>query len=281
MPILVFSKGNTAGEAIAHALIGKYGFMPKENIVTEDGKYSWRSWSDGRFKMIELTTMHIFSDQLMDYSLFNSSDLIVMLSTHKSEANLACVSIHSNGNFGERNRMGGNPRELAYSSASAQKIGLAYLSKNPLEGFPYYLEATHHGPTAWKSPIVWVEIGSTEKEYANSAAGELMTNCAMEICEKWKSGEKANPNDITALGFGGTHYCAKFSKLILEGNYEFSYIFSKHLLSESTPEMIKQAIEKSVETVEIALIEKKSINAATREKIIADLKTVGLNYELV
>jgi D-aminoacyl-tRNA deacylase len=281
MPIIVFSKGNAAGETIANALIKNYGFLPKDNLVSEDGKYNWRSWSDGRFAMIELTTMHIYSDQLMAYSLFNSSDLIVMLSTHKSETSMPSVSIHSNGNFGEGNKMGGNPRELAYSSASAQKIGLAYLSKNPLEGFPYYLEATHHGPTAWKSPIVWVEIGSTEKEYMNLAAAELMANCAMEICEKWKVGKKADLADKIALGFGGTHYCAKFSKLILEGNYEFSYIFSKHLLSESTPGMIRQAIEKSVEPVEIALIEKKSINASTREKIIADLKTAGLNYGLV
>lgn len=281
MPLIVFSKGNAAGENIAKKLIMHHNFKPEENTTSSDRMYSWKTWSNGSFRLLELSTMHIYSDSLWPYPQFNSSDLIVMLSTHKSEADLPCVSIHSNGNFGEGNKLGGNPRELAYSSASAQKIGLTYLSMHPLVGFPFFLEATHHGPTTWKSPIVWVEIGSSEKEYGNDAAGELMASCAMEICQKWKIGQKANAGDKTAIGFGGTHYCAKFSRLIMEKDYELSYIFSKHVCPETTVEMIKQAIHKSSEKVELALIEKKSMNAQIREKIIMALKDANLPYEFV
>ncbi|MFH0972154.1 MAG: D-aminoacyl-tRNA deacylase [Candidatus Micrarchaeota archaeon] len=281
MPLIVFSKGNLAGETIAKKLIGNHGFIETNAVKSDDGKYEWKCWNNGKIMMLELSTMHIFSDYLKDYPLFNSGDLIVMLSTHRSETSAPSVSVHSCGNFGNSNKLGGNPSELGHSSGAALKVGLEFLMNNPLDGFPAFTEATHHGPTTLKSPIVWVEIGSSEKEWANEAAAELMANCALEIANKWKRGEKAHPEDKTAIGFGGTHYCAKFSRLMLEEKYELAYVCSKHNLDDVGAEIIRQALAKSSEKIEIALIEKKSMNAALREKIIAALNEANLPYELV
>ncbi|MFH1257319.1 MAG: D-aminoacyl-tRNA deacylase [Candidatus Micrarchaeota archaeon] len=281
MPTIMFSKGNLAGETIAKKLIANHGFNEREPFKTADGKFEWKTWSDGKLKMYELTTMHIFSDELSKYPLFNETDLIVMLSTHKSESNTASVSVHSCGNFGNSSKLGGNPLELGHSSGAAIKIGYNFLLGNPLPSFAIAMEATHHGPTTWKPPIVWVEIGSGEKEWTNGEAGALMAKCALEICGKWKKGEKAQPEDKVAIGFGGTHYCPKFSKLMMENGYEFPYICSKHNLEDVNAEIIKEALEKSSEKIEVALIEKKSMNAALREKAIATLKEIGLPYELV
>ncbi|MEK6954841.1 MAG: D-aminoacyl-tRNA deacylase [Candidatus Micrarchaeota archaeon] len=281
MPLIAFSKGNLAGETIAKSLIGKHGFLEKPHIKSGDGKYEWRSWEKNGLKLVELTTLHIFSDYLKDYPLFNDADLLIVASTHKSETNSPAVTAHTCGNFGAGNKLGGNPNELAHSSASALKIASNYLSSHPLEGFPFSMEATHHGPTPLKAPILFVEIGSTDKEFANEVAGDLFSDCIMEVCNKWKKGQKASPEAKTAIGFGGTHYCSKFSRLMLEQNYEFAYVCSKHNLDEVTPEIVKQAMEKSAEKLEVALIEKKSMNAATRDKLISILKEVNLPHEIV
>ncbi len=281
MPLIVFSRGNLAGETIAKKLVEKQGFKENKPIASEDGKYEWKCWKNGKYTMLELTTMHTYSDYLKDCPLFNSGDLIVMLSTHRSESNAPSVSVHSCGNFGNSNKLGGNPQELGHSSGAAIKIGLEFLMRHPLDGFPAYMEATHHGPTTLKSPIVWVEIGSSEKEWANEAAGELMAKCALEIANEWKRGGKAHSGDRTAIGFGGTHYCAKFSRLMLEEKYEFPYVCSKHNIEDVNAAVIGQAMDRSVEKIEVALIEKKSMNAALRAKITAALNEVCLPYELV
>lgn len=281
MPLIAFSKGNLAGETIAKQLVAKHGFVEARSILSGDGKFEWKCWEKDGLKLVELTTLHIFSDYLKDYPLFNDADLLVIASTHKSEANSPAVTAHTCGNFGAGNKLGGNPGELAHSSASALKIASTYLASHTLENFPFFMEATHHGPTPLEAPILFVEIGSTEKEYADEGAGILMADCIMEVCSKWKKGEKADPGARTAIGFGGTHYCAKFVKMELGGKYEFAYVCSKHYLEEITPDVLMQALAKSEEKIEVALIEKKSMNATLRDGLIAKLKEAGLSYELV
>ncbi|MBI5224630.1 hypothetical protein HY989_02060 [Candidatus Micrarchaeota archaeon] len=281
MPLIAFSKDNLAGETIAKSLIGTYSFDPQPDLASEDGKYTWKNWKHGNIQLLELTTLHIFSDYLKDYPLFNKDDLLIFASTHKSDTNSPALTVHTCGNFINSNKMGGNPSEIAHASASALKIAYQFLSKNPLPNFPAFIEATHHGPTALKSPILFAEIGSTETEYANLEAGEIMARCLLEVCKEWKYKRKAFDADRVAIGFGGTHYCQKFTRLMLENNFEFPYIFSKYGMPEASAQTIKQALEKSVEPVEIALIEKKSMNAQTRDQLIASLKEVELNYELV
>ncbi len=279
MPLIAFSEGNLAGETIAQQLIRKHGFEKQSAIKSDDGKYEWESWRKGELRLVRINTLHIFSDYLKDYSLFNSGDLVIFASTHKSETNSPALTAHTPGNFSIENKMGGNPKELAYASPSSLKFALEYLKNHPLEGFPVYMEATHHGPSTLKSPVLFLEIGSTEMEYANISAGEVMADCILEVCGKWEKNEKAAGR--VAIGFGGTHYCAKFFRLMVENDYKFGYVCSKHNLGGIDSEVIKQAMEKSIERIEVALIEKKSMNAKAREKIISALNEAGLQYELV
>ncbi|MFH1443422.1 MAG: D-aminoacyl-tRNA deacylase [Candidatus Micrarchaeota archaeon] len=281
MPLIVFSKGNPSGETISRKLVERHGFLPVEPISSGDGKYEWRCWERDGLKLIELTTLHIFSDYLKDYPVFNDADLLIFASTHKSATDSPAVTAHTCGNFGGGNKLGGNPFELAHASAFALKIASQFLASHPLENFPFFMEATRHGPTALKAPVLFVEIGSTEREYSDERAGEIVADCIIEVCSGWKKGQKANSGYKVAMGFGGTHYCSKFGKMELEEKYEFAYVCSKHYLEEITPEILRQAMGKSIEKIEVALIEKKSMNAQVRGRLIAALSEANLPYELV
>lgn len=281
MPLIAFSKGNLAGETIAKKLVEVHGFLPAKPIPSGDGKFEWNCWEREGVKLVELTTLHIFSDYLKDYPLFNEADLLIFASTHKSETNSPAVTAHTCGNFGGGNRLGGNPYELAHASSSALKIASNFLSSNPLENFPFFMEATHHGPTALRAPVLFLEIGSTDKEYADERAGKLISDCMMEVCNKWIGDKKAHPEAKTAIGFGGTHYCSKFGKMELEGKYEFAYVCSKHYLEEISPIILRQAMEKSDVGLDVALMEKKSMNVLLREKLISAITEAGLSFEFV
>ncbi len=280
MPLVAFSKGNLAGEVIASKIITGFGFEEQQPIASEDNKYSWRNWrgADG-LRLVEITTMHIFSDYLKDYELFNEADLLVFASTHRSGAGVPSLTVHSCGNLTQDNQMGGNPSELAFASAKAVKCGYTFLAReeNHVDGFTPAIEATHHGPTSLKAPVLFAEVGSTEKEWGNETACGKVADCIMHVCENWR-GEQV---ERFVLGFGGPHYLGKFADLLLEKNWGFSHVASRHTAVKMKEGMVLQAAGKSLEKAGAAVVEKKSFNADERKKVIAEIEKAGLETLMV
>ena len=152
-------------------------------------------------------------------------DGFVFLSKHAAESGVLALTCHSTGNFSEA-RFGGNPNQMAIPHPDIQKRYIQELWKNKskFSDFQITIEATHHGPTALSKPAIFIEIGTTEKQWSDVS----LCNEVAKIVDKVMS-EKISPNPV-AICFGGTHYPEKFTKELLEGKFALGTVMPKHAL---------------------------------------------------
>jgi D-aminoacyl-tRNA deacylase len=134
-----------------------------------------------------------------------------------------------------------------------------------LSDFDVTVEATHHGPTSMKTPLLYVEVGSTEVEYNNDFAVLAVVNTIMNIC-LYNEDKIITPS----ICFGGGHYATRFNELMEMTNVAVSHILPKYHREHLTPEIVTQMIEKTKEEIKWAIIDRSSLNA-TLIQIIKDV----------
>jgi D-aminoacyl-tRNA deacylase len=207
--------------------------------------------------------VHYCEEDILEINKLPESDAYIFLSTHKSESKMPCLTSHFPGVFSNDTSFGGNAKELAYTYPSLQKIymrTLNELKKDSLEKYQVVIEATHHGPTHFKKPVLFVEIGSSEEEWQEEAPAELIAKTVKKTLELIKV-EK-----FTKIGiaFGGTHYPEKFTEVILNGEFAIGHIFPKYQSENMDESMFDQMVKKSKEAVGYVLIDWKGINNKSR-----------------
>ncbi|MDE1810764.1 MAG: hypothetical protein KGH66_01865 [Candidatus Micrarchaeota archaeon] len=196
---------------------------------------------------------------------------IIFLSQHKSSGGVGSFTAHSTGNWSSSAELGGEPLSLSTAAPAAMLSMLKSLGAVAPESTTY--EATHHGPLA-EHPSFFVEMGGNPDFAASEANRRLL---ATAVADAMDSGLDAEYGKV-AIGIGGTHYPQKFTRLALEGRYAFGHIMPAYALNV---EMIAQAVERSGEAVETAVIEWKSIKAPDRERVIKRLDELGMDHERV
>jgi len=227
------------------------------------------------------------------------SDCIIIPSTHRSKDNLPALTAHICGNWNEAG-LGGVPKTLNIAPATRLKAAMAAMKKEvEARGLDIQvtLEADHHGPTA-KVPIMFVEVGSTEKEWDDPVLCEIAA-CAVKAAFEATGIDQATGRKCQAfLGVGGGHYSNAFTKIELddlqalqalsklgifghESGLAVSHLLPKYQIDGLDFEVFRQAIEKSVEPVELVLIEKDGVNAKQRDKIIEFCKQDGIRHYLI
>ena len=211
------------------------------------------------------------------------AELYIFASRHRAASGTPALLIHPTGNW-SKITLGGNENELSYTSAWALKEGLLELKEKKdeynLEEFKVDLEVTHHGPTNLRTPLIYMELGSSEKHWKNEEAalvvGESIINTAMKFAKKSDFKKKC------FVGFGGNHYAYRFHKHIMENEEAYiSHIAAKHTLDSLTKERILEAFQKTLEKPNIALIDKKGATSPQRKKIIEILDEIEKEYILV
>ncbi len=205
----------------------------------------------------------------------NKYDFIIFASKHRSEKQEKTLSIHAPGNWlSTQPQLGGEAGKVCRTSALFQKQTFEKLRKTAkkynLEEYKITLECTHHGPLIEK-PCIFIEIGSTENEWKNHRAGFVVAETIKDMVQEFK----LNPYNEIAIGIGGPHYCPNFNKIQLKSNIALSHIIPRYVFP-ITEEMIHEAINKTEEEVDFALIDWKGIsNADERQRI---LKILDKNY---
>jgi D-aminoacyl-tRNA deacylase len=168
--------------------------------------------------------------------------------------------------------------ELGRSSGPAMKIALIELFKQKkdlkLSEFDVNIEDSHHGPTQLQTPLLFVELGSTDKDWKNRKGALAVANAIMKVAKN----KQIFKNYI---GVGGPHYASKFAKLIADENKNFavSHIIPKYMLDSINNEMVLQSIDRSVEEVENFVFDWKGMNSSQKEKIISIIESIGYNYK--
>ncbi len=222
------------------------------------------------------------------------ADLLIIPSTHKSAANKKSLTIHATGNFGNAD-YGGEPKKLNPTNPEAIAIGLRSMAKQvsgnrqqgsytnpdtrsliPDTRYEVCLEVTHHGPTL-KTPLVFIEIGSTEKEWGNEEAGKVIANAMKEIIEYLKP-STSNPKPLTNyIGFGGPHYAPSFTKKLIENeDIAIGHILPKYQQDNVTKDIIQQMLAGS--TAKKAVFDWDGMNSEPRNKAVEILDELGISW---
>ncbi len=194
-------------------------------------------------------------------------DYIVVASRHSSRSGKPSLTVHPTGNFGKA-MYGGRPRELQWIVANPMRDVYLELLRDPPRGYDISMEATHHSPTQFETPMFFAELGSSKRQWRDESTARYLTEAIVD-------GIRARGEAPVAIGFGGGHYCPTFS--VLERETAFGHIAAKHSLDLLTPELIGQMVEKTKEGVERAVFDK-GLKGHQRKKVEVALKKLGLEY---
>ncbi|MCI4432036.1 MAG: D-aminoacyl-tRNA deacylase [Nitrosopumilus sp.] len=253
MELLVAYQDDPAGYNMAK-------FLSKN--MTQDGEIFRGKYYD----LLIIETPVITADWLeekYDYDGF------VFLSKHAAESGILALTCHSTGNFSKA-QFGGNDREVAIPHPNLQKEYLQTLWKNKSQflDFQITIEATHHGPTALTKPSIFIEIGTTEKQWTDVS---LCNSVAVLIHYVMSKNIKSSP---VAICFGGTHYPEKFTAELLGGKFALGTVVPKHALENLDENLFIHILEQN-KMAKAALLDWNGLGS-NKQKIINFLNETNL-----
>lgn len=202
-----------------------------------------------------------------------SPEYYVFATRHRSESGIKTLTVHVPGNLTSQAKVGGKPFEIAWCNASAMKVALQELHRQNQElslGYQVSLEATHHGPTSLKKPVLFVEVGSTEEQWQDKRACLAVAKAALKAAQNKL---KFTP----AVGAGGNHYAPRHTQVVLSSEYAIGHIIPSYAIPEITKEMLQQAIEKT--QAEFVYLDWKGMKKPERDKILELCSQVGIEVK--
>jgi len=274
MILLVASRKDMAGLNIVKHILSHYPFSKTQETFQENPVYS----TDVNGKKVTLIILNeeTINAQYLPASFANPS-LIVFISRHSSTSGTPTLSVHTPGNFGAA-EFGGLPKKVSVSPATAMRDALkalAYFKESAKLNYEVSYECTHHGPSL-NVPAMFVELGSSAKQWRDSKAAEAVAHAAMSAIGKFSVSENA-----AVLGIGGTHYNQRFTRMALDDEAVFGHMIPKYAVSLMDSEMLCQCAEKTLEKVECAILDWKGIKSADKTKVVAALREIGLAYKRI
>jgi D-aminoacyl-tRNA deacylase len=251
--LLVAYHSDPAGFNLAHHI---------SKSMKQDGKI----YRGKNYDLVVIPTPAISADWLEEKY---SYDGFVFLSKHASETGTLALTCHSTGNFSEA-LFGGKPRQVAIPHPHLQKSYMQALwaNRKDFAEFEITIEATHHGPTALNKPALFIEVGTTEKQWND----KTLCGSVAKIVEDVMS-NTPNNHDV-AICFGGTHYPKKFTKELIVGQYALGTVIPKHALDFVNEKLFSHILERNKEA-KSALVDWSSLGK-NKKKIVDLIKTANL-----
>lgn len=262
-PIIVSSRNDPASWNIAQALITKTGFKrePGQKIET---------YSKGDVRLIVLEKLGIYTDPS---EIPADVGTTIFVSKHVSASGRAALTVHTTGNLTKEAKFGGNPEEVSRVDPSIIRHALRALKVGVAEAglqIEVTMEATHHGPTNLLMPVCFVEIGSGEKEWTDPVLGEIAANAVVSALAQV---EESPP---TAVGFGGTHYSAKHTRICIEGDFAIGHLVSSHSFDGGVSQrVIGDTFNKTTGSCNTAIVDWKGLHSNDRRRLIASFEAAG------
>ncbi|MBI4399144.1 hypothetical protein HY570_00195 [Candidatus Micrarchaeota archaeon] len=262
MPIIVYSSLDLAGVNITKQIKEKYKFQ-------KVGEAGLPTWELSGIRLIEVDVPPPNAENL-DFE----TDYYIFASKHKSESKKPAFTVHAVGNWNSAD-YGGKPKNIGYVYPSKMKIALNEVKRLSEGRFDWdvTMEATHHGPDV-KKPLLFVELGSTENEWKNEEAAEIVADAIMSTIgseHRYK----------TAFAIGGSHYAPSFNRLMFEKDYAVGHILPKYHIENTSFELFQQGIEKSCEKISRVILDWKGMNKEQRELILKYVADLGIDYEKI
>jgi D-aminoacyl-tRNA deacylase len=265
---IVAARNDLAGMNIADKLINNFGFKFKKE--------------DNGIRVFVKNQIHLLETEsdildLKELDIYQPTDTIICISRHSSQTGRASLTVHTPGNLGSSADFGGTPRTLAIADPQKQKLALQELKETTDKvglKFSVSMEATHHGPTRFSIPALFIEIGSNIENWNNSLAGEAAASAA------WKAATQSSKSK-SAVGFGGGHYSPKHTTEMLHGQFALGHILPDYFFEYYDSEMVSQAFQKTRGTCKTAIIDWKGLKASNRKILISKLEELGKDIERI
>ncbi|UCC32835.1 MAG: hypothetical protein JSW53_03265 [Candidatus Bathyarchaeota archaeon] len=271
MILIVSSKRDIASINIAQQILSQYEFERLSGPFDNNPVYMKRL-QNNEIRMIFINKDLINSQFIAD---FFKPQLLIFISRHSSASGVPTLSVHTPGNLSEAS-LGGIAGRVSISPASAMREALMEMARIREEmelSYEVSYEATHHGPSL-DAPSMFVEVGSSPKQWRDPKAAIAVAHAAMSAASK-------KSRYSTALGIGGLHYNAKFTRIALSREVAFGHMIPKYAISKVNLEIVKQCIEKTMEKVESVILDWKGIRGADKEKLRMILDKIGVDIQKV
>lgn len=274
MILLVASAKDPASTNIMRQILRNYPFNVAEEKFQENPVYT----SEIDCKPVKLVTVNeepVYAQNIMEF--FPNAQLVIFISRHSGASGTPTLSVHTPGNLGAAN-LGGIPRKVSVSPANAMRIALKALKKLAEEANLNYkvsYECTHHGPSL-ATPTMFIELGSSPENWEDLKAAEVVAHAAMETVLNF------GRHQVEAvLGIGGLHYNEKFTKIALENAVAFSHMIPKYAIPIVDEEILNQCVERTLEKVQLAVLDWKGMKSEDRQKIVKIVEKLGLEFRKV
>lgn len=209
------------------------------------------------------------------------SDCYIFLSKHRSESGKPTLTVHTPGNLTEDNSFGGNKEEICPCDPVLNTILLNKISEyNSLDeysplNFEVSFEVVHHGPSDLRAPAVFVEIGSSEKEWVIEEAGEIIAKSVIDTLNILKNKEFEEKEKI--IGLGGGHYSSKFIRRTLSGDYYIGYLTPKY--AQLSERVLEQLLEK--QEFDCVVFDWKGLRGDDKRKYIEFFENKGVEWKKI
>ncbi len=261
--VIVTSLEDPASVNIRKFLLENYNF--KETGEEFDGNPVYK---EGDLHLITINGRKIEAEYLNNIE----ADLIIFASRHAAKSGIPTLTVHADGNWCE-NTLGGKPEKISIAPALYMREALLSLKELRDENNLSYdvsLEVTHHGPNL-DIPSLWVEIGSTETQWNDLKAAEIVAEVIYRL--------RKEPRRVPVfVGFGGTHYAPTFTKIVLEKEYAVGHMIPKYALDCVSERLIAEAYLRTIPTPDFGVIDWKGCNSTQRNKIIKVFEENGWRF---
>ncbi|MCL6579486.1 MAG: hypothetical protein K6T73_08900 [Candidatus Bathyarchaeota archaeon] len=274
MILIVASNKDVASQNIKKQILQHYSFEKTAETFQQNPIYK-ANLNHKEVQIVTLNNESIYAQNITDF--FPNPELIIFISRHSSISGTPTFSVHTPGNLSEA-ELGGLPRKVSVSPANAMRDALRTMMrvKNDMQlNYEVSYECTHHGPSL-DVPTMFVELGSSPKQWSDLKAAETIAHSAIEAVSCFNSSQAK-----AVLGIGGPHYSNKFTKLALEKEMAFGHIIPKYVFPNVDLIILKQCVERTLEKVELAVLDWKGIKGEHKPKLIEILEEMGLSFEKV
>ncbi|ASJ10151.1 D-tyrosyl-tRNA(Tyr) deacylase [Thermococcus sp. P6] len=269
MKVIMTTRVDRASMNIMEKLTENFGF--KETEKSFDGN---PVYSKGDTLILTTNGEMIYYDHLdvaIEKQLGLTPEIIAFASRHSSRKKLPALTVHVTGNWGEA-LYGGKDGSLAIAQPVAMKLALLKMNELNDLGWTVCYEATHHGPSELEVPSFFIEIGSTEEEWANDRAGEIIAETIIYVLENYDDARFP-----VAVGVGGGHYAPKQTRRALESDIAFGHIAPKYVHPIGR-ELLLKAIERTAGDVDAIYVDWKGSKAETRRMARTLAEELGLEF---
>lgn len=268
---IISSSKDKASINIKESLITNFNFKELEEKF--DNNNIFQCEIDNKIIKIYTINSELIHAENIDKSI--GADLFIFISKHSAKEERKSLTVHVTGNFGKAEH-GGKEKTLCTAPSIYMKNILAELNKNSQNsGYEATMEATHHGPFIEK-PVLFAEIGSSEEEWTDKNAGNIIAKSLIDVFDK--NNEKSNINGYESVFvIGGSHYNHIANKAMLKSSLAVGHICAKYNLENLDEKLIKEAVEKAIPKSKLVLLDWKGLGRE-KQRILDLLKKGKIEY---